>query len=65
MRLRILLLLLPVLEFDELLEELLEDFRLERLLDEPLEFLSDPLTMGESPERLEFSAPVIALPAVL
>jgi hypothetical protein len=27
MRLRILLLLLPVLEFDELLEELLEDFR--------------------------------------
>ena len=65
MRLRILLLLLPVLEFDELLEELLEDFRLERLLDDPLEFLSDPLPMRESPERLEFSAPVIALPAVL
>jgi hypothetical protein len=60
-----LLLLLPVLEFDELLEELLEDFRLERLLDEPLEFLSDPLPMRESLERLEFSAPVIALPAVL
>ena len=43
MRLRILLLLLPVLEFDELLEELLEDFRLERLLDDPLEEpLEDP-----------------------
>ena len=70
MRLRVLLLLLPVLELDELLEELLEDFRLEDPLedfplDDPLEFLSDPLPMRESPERLEFSAPVIALPAVL
>ena len=79
MRLRVLLLLLPVLELDELLEDFrledpLEDFRLEDFpLEDPLEFLSDPLLeflsdplpMWESLERLEFSAPVIASPAML
>jgi hypothetical protein len=64
-------------ELDELLEDflrddlLLDDFLSDPIAEEPLiadrrvEFSPDPLPMPESLERLEFSAPVIALPAVL
>jgi hypothetical protein len=47
MRLRILVLLLPVLEFDELLEELLEDFRLALREDRGLDLSSNPFLLWD------------------
>lgn len=64
-------------ELDELLEDflrddlLLDDFLSDPTAEEPLladrrvEFSPEPLLLRESLEGLEFSAPVIALPAVL
>ena len=64
-------------ELDELLEDFLrDDLLLDDFLSDPppeeslladrrVEFSPDPLPMPESLEGLEFSAPVIASPAVL